>query len=132
MITVIDAARFTVERAFVISVVEKYLQKRGVSPVLDVNIVFVGKRKMLYIATVYKREPEALPVLSFPYLTDKRMMHKTEDASASQAPAQIPALLGEVFICFPQAVLLAAERNKRVNDILTWLIEHGLDNLISK
>ena len=66
MITVIDAARFTVERAFVISVVEKYLQKRGVSPVLDVNIVFVGKRKMLYIATVYKREPEALPVLSFP------------------------------------------------------------------
>jgi ssRNA-specific RNase YbeY (16S rRNA maturation enzyme) len=132
MITVIDAARFTVERAFVISVVEKYLQKRGVSPVLDVNIVFVGKRKMLYIATVYKREPEALPVLSFPYLTDKRMMHKTEEASVAQAPAQIPALLGEVFICFPQAVLLAAERNKRVNDILTWLIEHGLDNLISK
>ena len=59
-------------------------------------------------------------------------MHKTEDASVAQAPAQIPALLGEVFICFPQAVLLAAERNKRVNDILTWLIEHGLDNLISK
>lgn len=154
MITVIDSSRFKIDRKYVSNVALEYLVGRGVSTALDLNIVFVGKRKMLHIATVYKREPEALPVLSFPYLTDKKMMKGKNESNATDidlvtvgdikppddsrgatpvAPIlEANNLLGEVFICYPQAVLLAAERNKKVNDILKWLIEHGVDNLVNK
>jgi len=150
MINIIDSSRFKIDRKFVSDTALQYLVANGVSSMLDLNIVFVGKRKMLYIATVYKREPEALPVLSFPYLTDKKMMKPKESEDPGEkaevsaidlvTKGQLPNaqvfesnnLLGEVFICFPQAVLLAAERNKKVNDILKWLIEHGIDNLINK
>ena len=150
MINIIDSSRFKIDRKFVSDTALQYLVASGVSSLLDLNIVFVGKRKMLYIATVYKREPEALPVLSFPYLTDKKMLKSKDsvredtksetsvsDVDTDQSSPITPVyesnnLLGEVFICFPQAVLLAAERNKKVNDILKWLIEHGIDNLVSK
>ncbi len=154
MITVIDSSRFKIDRKYVSNVALEYLVNHGVSTALDLNIVFVGKRKMLHIATVYKREPEALPVLSFPYLTDKKMMKGKNESNATdldvasvstlespnEAHSATPVapileannLLGEVFICYPQAVLLAAERNKKVNDILKWLIEHGVDNLVNK
>lgn len=75
---------------------------------LNVNVVFVGKNKMRKLAVCYKNENVALPVLSFPYRDD---------------------LLGEVIICYPQAVLLAAERSKTVDQIISFLIEHALKNL---
>lgn len=80
------------------------------------NIVFVGKIKMRQIASTYKHEDVALPVLSFPYKGEE---HEGEK------------LLGEIIICYPQAVLLAAERNKKVDDMLLWLIDHGIKNLIT-
>lgn len=77
------------------------------------NIVFVGKNKMKTISKKYKKEPVALPVLSFPY------KENVEDTN----------LLGEVILCYPQIVLLAAERNKKVDDMVAHLIEHGIKNL---
>jgi ssRNA-specific RNase YbeY (16S rRNA maturation enzyme) len=41
-----------------------------------------------------------------------------------------PNLLGEIFICYPQAVLLAAEKNKKVDDMMTFLLHHAIDNLL--
>ena len=79
------------------------------------NIVFVGKRKMISIASAYKKENVALPVLSFKY--------------AESSPEK-EDLLGEIFICYPQVILLAAERGKKVDDTLANLIEHGLQNLL--
>jgi hypothetical protein len=61
---------------------------------------------MLHIATTYKHEPEALPVLCFPYITNKRMIFapeaSTENTVATTQPVEIVQpndnLLGEVFI----------------------------------
>ena len=39
-------------------------------------------------------------------------------------------LLGEVVICYPLVILLAAERNKRVDEMINELIKHGIENLI--
>lgn len=79
------------------------------------NIVFIGRKKMKDIATKYRQENVALPVLSFSYLDDPK---KNEKA------------IGEVVICYPQAVLLAAERNKRVDDIIMQLVKHGVENIL--
>ncbi|MBI2641780.1 rRNA maturation RNAse YbeY, partial [Candidatus Roizmanbacteria bacterium] len=59
-------------------------------------------------------ENVALPVLSFP-LVEK----KAEEN-----------LIGEVLICYPQAILLAAQREKKVDDIILELVEHGISNLM--
>jgi len=67
---------------------------------------------MKTVAKRYKKEPLALPVLSFTYDREK------------------DNLLGEVFVCYPQAVLLAAERNKKVEIIIESLIKHGIDNIL--
>ena len=83
---------------------------------LSVNIVFVGKNKMRSIASTYKHEDIALPVLAFPYRNDVEMNDEP--------------LLGEIFLCYPQIVLLAAERNKRLDALIEELIIHGMKNLI--
>lgn len=69
---------------------------------------------MKSISSTYKHEDVALPVLSFP-IRDNSNPEKE--------------FIGEVFICYPQAILLAAERNKRVDDLMTELVEHGVRNL---
>ena len=143
MIHIVDSARFRIDRIFVKQTAQAYLEKIGVDKKADLNIIFVGKRKMLYIATVYKREPEALPVLSFSYITTKKIMKQAVEIDGdtiqqTELGATLPTivhddnLLGEIFICYPQAVLLAAERNKKVDDTLKSLIEHGINNLVNE
>lgn len=78
-----------------------------------INIIFVGRIKMRQIANTYKHENVALPVLAFPY-------HDEDNEK----------LIGEIIICYPQAVLLAAERNKTVEDMLIWLLDHAMKNLL--
>jgi ssRNA-specific RNase YbeY (16S rRNA maturation enzyme) len=144
MINIYSLSRFKIDKKFVVKVAQEYLATRGVEHPQSLNIVFVGKRKMIYIATVYKKEPEALPVLTFDYCANKRMMpvklknfeseigHADKISQNELATAEDEDLLGEIFVCYPQAVLLAAERNKKVNEILRWLVEHAIDNLLQK
>lgn len=82
---------------------------------LSINVVFVGKTKMRSIASAYKNEDVALPVLAFPYRAD----------SSTGEP-----LLGEIFLCYPQIILLAAERNKRLDPMIDELLIHGIKNLL--
>ena len=87
----------------------------AIDPALSLNIVFVGKNKMRSIASTYKHEDIALPVLAFPYRTDTNLDEP---------------LLGEIFLCYPQVVLLAVERNKRLDPLIDELIIHGMKNLL--
>ena len=89
------------------------MQKHSLSLQKTLNVVFVGRIKMKQIANTYKHENVALPVLAFPY-------HEQEGEQ----------LIGEIVICYPQAVLLAAERNKTVEDMLVWLMDHAIKNLL--
>ena len=152
MLTLIGSSRYKVKKRWVTKTVNDYLAQRQVSPDLQINLVFVGRRKMLHIATTYKHEPEALPVLCFPYITDKRMIFKDEIPTESPTDSEqdehtnVPDekneshiqepqvagenLLGEIFICYPQAILLAAEKNKRVDDMMRFLLHHAIDNLL--
>jgi len=113
MVNIICPSRYKIDRPAVRSFADQYLKKLGVPPQYILNIIFVGRVKMKSIAAKYKHEPQALPVLSFPYDREK------------------DKLLGEIFICYPQAVLLAAERNKKVDNIISSLIKHAINNLIN-
>lgn len=115
MINVVSSSRYKVNRKLIKTAAAEILAKNGLGDQYDVNFIFVGRNKMRQITSQYKNEDLALPVLSFSY---------KKDVNDGQR------LLGEVFICYPQAVLLAAQRNKKVDEMINRLIEHGIKNLI--
>lgn len=118
MINFITSSRYKINKKIILIDIIKSFSNSEFFDKNNINIVFVGKRKMLEIATKYKNEKEALPVLAFSYLKDKDPVAENEEK-----------VIGEVFICYPQAVLLAVERNKKVDKMMTELIVHGINNL---
>jgi len=117
MLNIISSSRYKINRALVKRIASEVLNTYGIPENAIFNIVFIGKKKMTDIATKYKKENVALPVLSFAYNSDT----STNDGESA---------FGEVFICYPQAILLAAERQKKVDDIMTFLVKHGMENLL--
>jgi rRNA maturation RNase YbeY len=115
MINIITSSRYHVHKADLLSFTEKLMRSNSVIEDAVLNVVFVGKRKMREIAKTYKHEDIALPVLAFPY--------KGEDTGGER-------LFGEIVLCYPQVVLLAAERGKKLDDMVNQLVEHGLKNLL--
>ena len=113
MINIVSSSRYKINRKYIKKKSEEIMLQRGISDNNDINIAFIGKIKMKVIVEKYKKEDEALPIITFKYNEqqgDKKM-------------------LGEIIICYPYAVLLAAERNKRVDDMILNLIDHGIKNL---
>lgn len=115
MFNIISSSRYKFDRSRVKKSAGDFLESKGIANNYTVNFIFVGRNKMKSLSSTYKKEPVALPVLSFPY------NEKNQDEEI---------LLGEVVICYPQAVLLAAERHKRVDETIISLIIHGIDNLL--
>lgn len=75
---------------------------------------------MKKIAQQYKKENMALPLLSFSY---------KENEDFDYFPLE-DKTVGEIFICYPQGVLLAAEKEKEVDIMIIELIKHGIENII--
>lgn len=117
MVKIFSDPRYRIKRKEIKQATEQYLKEQGMTDEHVFNVVFVGRIKMKQIAKTYKQENVALPVLSFSYL-------ESNDPSPEEKTA------GEIFVCYPQAVLLAAERERKVNDIIIQLIRHGIENII--
>jgi len=115
MIRIITSTRYLIDRTRVRLLAEKTMRELNSDSSFSLNIVFIGKNKMRSIASTYKHEDVALPVLAFPYRDDEGLDEP---------------LLGEVFLCYPQVVLLAAERNKRLDPMIDELLIHGIKNLL--
>lgn len=120
MVHIVSDPRYKIHTKKLKKSIEEHLLARGFNKEHTLTIVFVGKRKMKLIAHTYKHEDEALPVLSFPYINEE-----TTYADNSEEK-----LIGEVFVCYPQAILLAAEHDKRVDDMLISLVQHGIETII--
>lgn len=114
-INIVCSSRYKLSRKLFKKYTEDLLRQAGYENNYILNLIFIGKNKMKVIASKYKNEKIALPVLAFPYKGEKVEGGK---------------ILGEIFICYPQAILLAAERNKKVDEIIKFLIEHGVDKIL--
>lgn len=116
MINLVLPSRYKLDRKQVKDLANNFLTEKGYPDSTLINLIFIGKNKMKSIAKKYKQEDEALPVLSFLYQEKK-------------GETNIDHLLGEVFVCYPQAVLMAAHRNKKVDNIIAFLVKHGIENI---
>ena len=117
MINVITTSRYKIHKQSLLKFAEKLLVESGVDFDMVLNIAFIGRRKMKEIALLYKHENVALPVLAFPYKETSSDIEKEK-------------LFGEVVLCYPQVVLLAAERGKTLDDMINKLLAHGISNLL--
>lgn len=115
MLNLVCPTRYNIDKKLIRQFVAELYTTNHINIKQILNIVFVGARKMREVTNTYKHEDEALPVLAFPY--------RDIDMEGEQ-------LLGEIFLCYPQVVLLAAERNKKVDDMIARLIEHGFNNIL--
>ena len=115
MINIISSSRYKIDRQKIKTFIQSFFEKEQIALEHSLNVVFVGKNKMKVFTKKYKNEKETLPVLSFKY---------NEDVGENEV------LLGEVVICYPLVILLAAERNKRVDEIINELVKHGIANLL--
>lgn len=113
MVRVIASSRYKIDRKLIKKTVSDILIEHGLNQNHAVNVIFAGRTKLKQLSKNYKNENEALPVLTFVY----------NENSDNQN------YLGEVFICYPQAVLLAARRNKTVDNVIMDLVKHGLNNI---
>lgn len=120
MINIFVNPRYKLDKKSVSAKTADILAAHHVGSEKTVNIAFIGKRKMKQIALEYKNEDVALPVLTFSY--KKEPLHEQFEENT----------FGEIVICYPQAVLLAAEKNKTVEHTIVALIEHGVQNLLYK
>ncbi len=114
MVEVICPSRYKVNRKLIKDFVTSFLKENQVPDFYQINIIFIGRNKMKTISQKYKGENIALPVLSFRYDQEK------------------DNVFGEIFVCYPQMILLAAEKEKKIDDILIYLIKHGLENLLKR
>ncbi len=108
-------SRYKIDRKVIREAIGNFVKQKNL-PLPEnsvLNVVFIGRNKMKALASKYKGENEALPVLTFP------MQEKMEDE----------LLLGEIVICYPSAVLMAAQKEKTVNKIIEFLLNHALNVL---
>lgn len=101
MINIICPSRYKINRKAI-------REKIKIPSSLIVNLIFIGRIKMKRIGQSYKKDNIIHPVLSFFYPEENTV---------------------DIFICYPQAILLAAERNKTVDEIILYLINHAINNL---
>ena len=115
MINIISSSRYKINRQKIKTFIRDFFEKEQIALEHSFNVVFVGKNKMKFFTEKYKNEKETLPILSFKY---------NENIGDNEV------LLGEIIICYPLVILLAAERNKRVDEMINELVKHGIENLL--
>ncbi len=116
MLFIKTTSRYSVNRRAIAATVDEFFRVHEMSEgTHDVNVAFIGRNKMRTISREYKHEDVALPVLAFPF-------HEKNE--------QGRIFMGEVVMCYPQVILLAAERNKKVDVMIDQLLIHAMNNLV--
>jgi probable rRNA maturation factor len=117
-------SHFPVQKKFVVDIVERALKGRANGNV-EVGVTIVGDRRMKELNKTYRNIDDTTDVLSFP-LNDPTQAQPHPFAE----PPDGVLRLGDVIVSYPQVVQEATDQNKMVDDVLAFLIEHGLNHLL--
>lgn len=102
----------------------QFLEKEGIVSDSLVNIWIVGRQKMLEIAEEYLDEEDVIHnVLSFP---------ASETTGDFVYPPEEYLYLGEIIVCYPKAFEEAKEEEKRIDEKVQELVNHGALHLMGK
>lgn len=117
-------SQFPIGRKRIRKVVNRILNKYKVESPVEVSLAIVGDRKMRELNLIYRHLDKSTTVLAFSQLEKKR----AADLFPSSKDGKLR--LGDVVVCYPQARRMAAEENRLVDDVIDYLLAHGLKHLL--
>jgi rRNA maturation RNase YbeY len=102
----------------------EFLQKQGLVSDFSVNVSFVGEKAMKDVSKNFLGERDSLhSVLSFP---------ESEVRGNFEYPSKLPLPLGEIVICYTEAVEEAKNEGKLIDTKIIELIKHGATHLLGE
>jgi len=114
--------RKLVDEAWLGRIVEYTLGRKGVDAAVELGLVVTNSRRIQRLNKRYRGRDEATDVLSFALLEG--------DASPFIPPPDGVLHLGEVILCYPQAVAQAEEHRHPLERELALLAVHGVLHLL--
>ncbi|PIR99242.1 rRNA maturation RNase YbeY [Candidatus Collierbacteria bacterium CG10_big_fil_rev_8_21_14_0_10_44_9] len=122
-INILADAKFPFERTGLRDHLTKVLAKYKLIDAIEVNIQVVGIRKMSELQRIYMKLDGPTDVLSFP-LNDP-----LDDRPFMASPDGV-LRLGDIVVCYSEAVSEALEKQCMVDSQIQFLAEHGLMHLL--
>jgi probable rRNA maturation factor len=98
-----------------------FLAKNGIVSDAEVSIAIVGEKKMLEVGAKYLKDKKLHNVLSFVPGEVKGTFVDPPDGMIH---------LGEIIVCYPQAVRESVEENVLIDTRVYELVEHGALHLL--
>ncbi|HBD02046.1 TPA: rRNA maturation RNase YbeY [Candidatus Collierbacteria bacterium] len=125
MITINIAAdaKYPFDRTALRNHLEKILEAHQLKDGIEVEVEVVGKRKMSQIHQTYMQVAGPTDVLSFP-------LNDPADDRPFLMPPDGILRMGDIVICYPEAVTEALEKQIKVDIQIQFLAEHGLMHLL--
>ncbi len=118
-VDIISQAAYKFDRKRVRQALESILLGEGLSgSEVEISLAVVGERKMRELHKKYLGSEEVTDVLSFPL----------EEAAYPDGILR----LGDIVICYPEAINQAREGNRMVDEEMEFLAGHGLNHLLGK
>lgn len=123
-VTIQTESRYPVSRKKIIQAIQNFLSGKIESDA-DVSVTFVGNRKIHDLNKTYRQKDYPTDVLSFP------LYDPTQPSPVSFiSPPDDILHLGDIVVSYPMAVKEAGEQNKLVDDMIEFLVLHGLNHLL--
>jgi probable rRNA maturation factor len=108
---------FPIDSARIKKELKIFFTENGIVSNAQVEVAIVGKTKMIELAKAYLKEKDIIHnVLSFP---------ASEIKGKFKYPPGAPIDLGQIVVCYPQAVSEANKEGKLVDDKISELVIHA-------
>jgi rRNA maturation RNase YbeY len=117
--------KYPIDRKRIRRTVTKFLESKRITGNIQVSISVVGDRKMKFLNENYKKHQGTTDVLSFPY----SLMDPVTYTKDFIFPKNEGMILGDIIVSYPEARKRAMKRGKMVDDVIDFLIDHGLKHL---
>jgi probable rRNA maturation factor len=131
-VSITSESRYPVDRSRVRKTVKNVLEVHGVleGKEVEVDICFVGDRKMKSLNQEYLDRDRTTDVLSFSLVEENREIGKDKTKEDFVSSPDGVLRLGEVIVSYPQARKQAKENSLLVDEEVDRLVEHGLLHLL--
>lgn len=122
-------SRYPASRKAIRYALQKVLREEGLDRLdVEVSVFVCGSRKMKSMAKKHLGDDKLHEVLSFGQSIVKPL---SEQRGFVNQPDTIMRL-GDIIVCWPEVVRLAAVNNKMVDEQLAFLVGHGMEHLLGK
>lgn len=122
-------SRYPVDRKAIKEKLKKFLEVHGLDKEVELEINFVGDRRMKQLNKTYMHKNGTTDVLSFP-LAESLGSKKTQEDLEFVFPPDEILRLGNIVVSYPQARKQAQIANHLVDDEVNRLVKHGLKHLL--